>query len=200
MYLSFDADDMVQGTANYADQSGNGNHATNHNASAVEGIYGMAAFFNGIDAYLEVPDSESMDSINGPEFTFIVSVNVLSVRNGDKVFNRFNTLGLGMNLNDDNDNVWTYHVSQFRLAQTRNVSANQWLIFAGRYRNGQLTAFVDGEQIWQGNAQQPAWGDALYIAKSVQGGRSGHMNIDEFSFYDTALSDAEIQNYFAMMR
>ncbi len=56
---------MDEGTGSIAnDRSGNGNHGAVNGATWVEGRHGMALSFNGVDNYVEMPVSDSLEAMN----------------------------------------------------------------------------------------------------------------------------------------
>ncbi len=199
MYLSFDRD-SIQGNS-YNDLSGNGNHATNHGGIPVSDVgnpWGASVMFDGMSSYAEVADSESMDSI-GDEFTFIVSAQLLSSNQRDTVFSKYNrSPGLGTESTDDGWR-WTFYTSVFGAIRTNLISLGEWCTFTGRYQAGQFTAFINEEQVWQGDVQ-PQIGDIVYLGTSSSSGGKSHIRIDEFSIFDFALSDGEIRHYNGIIR
>ncbi len=190
MYLSFDN--------HFNDGSPNANNAVNHGATfTADAVCGQAASFDGVDDYAEVADSVSMDSIAN-EFTYFVSVKVRTYETGDMIFSRNRMPGLGI-LSTDDGFKWTFYLSQERFAQMVNVNANQLYAFAAKYQNGNFTVYNDGVPIWNGPYVNII-GNAMLLGAQNVGGQKSDMTIDEFSFFNKALSDAEIQHYFEIMR
>ncbi|MFA6296255.1 MAG: MopE-related protein [Patescibacteria group bacterium] len=194
MYLSFDG--------HMNDGSTNANNALNHGATyTADAVCGQAASFDGVDDYAEVADSVSMDSIVN-EFTICVSANVTDYERGDVVFSKFRLQpALGIEWNDVTmENNWTFFLNRVKLAQGRTVNVNQWITFCGKFKQGVFTAYIDGEQIWQGNAQNPVGGITYIGSNDMPPAKNSHTKIDETTFYNVALSDEEIQHYFEIMK
>lgn len=193
MYLSFDG--------HMNDGSTNANNAVNHGATFTQdSVCGQAASFDGVDDYAEVADSVSMDSIAN-EFTIIVSVKLRAIVLKEAVFTKASqSPGLGTD-SVDNGFKWIFYTSLMqKMTTTKSVDLNSWVIFVITYKNGQLTAYADGIQVYQGFTQlQP--GGIMYIAapNSVVASHKTNGILDEFVIMNTAMTLEEIDHYFLIV-
>jgi hypothetical protein len=197
MYLSFDD--------TWQDKSKYGNHATPHNGATFtsDAILGKAAYFDGVDDYATVADSVSMDSIS-EEFTYFVATKILT----NKQSGIMNKWELAPSLiftgwGSCNGNCFRFQIGGPVAKTYEPNNLNSWFQFAVRYKQGELTIFLDSSLYYQGSAKYPyVPGGNMFIG--VEGGppdtgtvaRPLHGNVDEFIFYNKALSDEEIANYY----
>jgi hypothetical protein len=193
MYLSFD--DTWQDKSNYA------NHATPYNGATFtsDAVLGQAAYFDGMDDYAVVADSVSMDSI-GEEFTWFIAVKPLVIKK-QVIFQKEDFARPGFTIYkyscDPNYCFWFY-ISETQVYSLSFSEPNRWYLFALRYEQGNTSLFIDGSLNWNGSAPYPQnVGNNMIIGNIDQiADLPFYGPIDEFIFYNKALSDEEIANYY----
>jgi hypothetical protein len=80
--------------------------------------------------------------------------------------------------------------------------ANKWYAFALRYQQGNVSLFVDGSLNWSDTAPYPQnIGNKMYIGDADNSHQTPFYGpLDEFIFYNKALSDEEIVNYYEKIK
>lgn len=198
------------GNAN--DESGNENHGTVNGATLTtdkDGNADSAYAFDGIDNYIYVPHSNSLD-ITGNEITISmwlyndnpdtsntwkgISKGGYDVGNGyELLFTNYPTANGKTSLNIGGGGYFT---SSF------NTYSNQWIMLTGTFNNGVGKVYINGiEQPYttQGSINLAASTSDLYIGtRNPPNNYDGFVKgkIDEVRIYASALTDAEVLNLY----
>jgi hypothetical protein len=198
------------GNAN--DESGNENHGTVNGATLTtdrDGNTDSAYSFDGVDNYISVPHSSSLD-ITGNEITISmwlyndnpdtgntwkgISKGGYDVGNGyELLFTNYPTSNGKTSLNIGGGGYFT---SSF------NTYSNQWIMLTGTFNNGVGKVYINGvEQSYttQGSTSLASSSSDLYIgtrnpANNYDGFVKG--KIDELRIYNKALSDTDVLNLY----
>jgi prepilin-type N-terminal cleavage/methylation domain-containing protein len=206
LYLPFEEG---TGTITY-DLSGYNNNGTlynfNFNSSSgwVKGKSGWGLIFDGIDDYVMVPDSNSLDT-NGEEVS-IIFWTYPTAFNGDTHIIRHQTPGYLFDQNPSNYGLEIYHLydTQWRYSPCYSgspLSLNEWQFVAGTfkkgsflkiYRNGILTRqCLPSYPYSMGPAPNPLY--IGYLGWKASGNAYFKGVLDEIRIYSRALSDLEIK-------
>ncbi len=198
LYLPFDGD--------WLDKSNYGNNATPSNSVTFtnDAISGQAAYFDGVGDYAIVADSPSMDSI-GEEFTWMIAAKPLVLAKRQVIFQRdsFGRPGLTIDQYDCSPNFcFWFYISDLKIYSLPFFEANKWYLFTLRYKKGNTNLFINGNLQWSGNSSYPQnIGDKIFIGNIDQiADKPFYGPIDEFIFYNKALSDEEIANYYEKIK
>ena len=198
-YYQFD------GNAN--DVSGNGNHGLERNGVALTsdrfGNPNSAYNFDGIDDYIEVPDSYSLDGpSNTNEVTISSWVNITTL-GGDGfpqhyVVDSRGGLGTGFTFNVDTELIQVGVQGLDKWGEANfycTLQTGIWHHVAGTFDGSEFIAYVDGIEIdsiaFIGNILPS--NVSLYIGQRYTFNERFHGNIDEIRIYNRALSRTEIQ-------
>lgn len=190
------------------DSSGNGNDGTIYGATWVEGKYEKALSFDGVDDYVEIQDSNSLDITD--EITIEVLINANNLETTQAIF----TKGMDAKTNYrlwimengnphfgfGRHNYWTWSTAD------EIISKNDWHLLAYTYTSGDLNSlkmYIDGEKIpsdWGYNTfgpdlvsnEYPAIIGKFYRDDLSLDTRFFDGIIDEIRIYNRVLSDSEI--------
>lgn len=194
-----------------SDDTYNDNHGAINGATWISGVYGTALSFDGIDDYVEVPDSSSLDITQGLTIGCWVKIDTLGT--GPIILSKFW---------DDNDEAWYICCQpdgtlQFVIAQDPDndptnsyIDSNSLLVENTLYYisvvydgyNNQLLLYINGvldnsKTISYGlrGGNQPI---RIGAYRNNPGSISGFINgtIDEVRIYDRVLSSDEINATF----
>jgi len=188
------------------DSSPYGNHGTIYGATRVRGIIGKALSFDGVDDYVEVANSESLNPTN--EITLMAWVNARSTQNTEypKIVAKANAYVL--HILDTFPSVIVLNIySGGNLRQTKienALSADEWVhivaTYDGRYgriyKNGELVATKDFETIGIIDSTANDVGIGAYPGGSTP----FNGTIDEVRIYNRALSPGEIKIIYAFTK
>ena len=212
LYLNLD-----EGSGNIAhDLSGNDNHGTIHGAKWVTGKIGGALFFDGVDDYIEIPSSSSLNSIVS-QITILAWVKTNYTQRGTIVANwyydksvdpKVNKRSYVCTVNEDGKPDFGLSgdgKSGTFIKSVESIDRNEWthLAFVSNgstmsiYVNGRLTASAEApSEIYRSNrnvyigvwnAKEPEGPEFNTFFKGI---------IDEIKIYRRALSYEEIlQDY-----
>jgi hypothetical protein len=173
------------------DSSGNGNNGTIYGASYVPGKYGYALSFNGLNNYVEVPNSVSL---NPSVITLTAWINWNGTSSGFQWIVA-KAIGPQYGLQIDPGSVYLrFFVNGGAGSVTSSVavSPNQWVFCCGVFDGSTLTVYVNG--VASGTVSYS--GSISSGSGNVEiGGNTAWFNgtIDEVQIYNRALSAAEIQ-------
>ncbi len=182
------------------DASGQGNHGTISGAARTSaGKFGWALSFDGVDDWVTVNDSNSLDLTNS--MTLMAWVYPTDTMSGWRaVVNKEQPGGFGAayylaaNSDLNQPEVAVYTASWNKLYGGPALSANQWVHLAGTYDGTTLRLYVNGTQV----SSQPQAGGidvtngVLRIGGNSYWGEFFKGLIDEIRVYNRALSATEI--------
>jgi glucose/arabinose dehydrogenase len=181
--------------SNVDDSSGNANHGTLSNATRTSGRYGSALSFNGTNARVNVPDSNSLDLTTGMTLEAWVFPTAFGGWR-DVVYKGQNDLYYLMSSSSQasmpaSGGTWASN----NLYGTSVLPLNSWSHLATTYDGTTMRLFVDGAQVSSraqtgsvltSTGQLTIGGDALY-------GQYFAGKIDDVRVYNRALSASELQ-------
>jgi len=204
-----------EGSGNIAhDTSGEGNDGTLYDGNTtnddgdtppqwIDGKFGKALSFDGVDDYVEVPDSESLNPTE--EITvmgwFYLRGPTGEIQNGVRkehqylifwINKEYTSVSVYIRRTDD---VWKY----LKIAEPSNVEG-KWVHVAMTYKpNGEFKGYLNGEL----NASTTldalsikVTSNPLYIGREELPGRLFNGTIDEVQIYNRALSEEEISDLY----
>jgi hypothetical protein len=197
-YWSFD-----EGSGNIAyDASGNGNHGTIYGAKWTQGKIGGALSFDGVDDYVSVPNSASLNlSEQTIEFWFAppsgsgYNWQFPYVRKNDATTRNYYIYGarpgeaIVYEIRDPSNN---YHSL---IGNKTNYELGKWYHFAGTYKptTGEWKIFINGQL----DAQKiEIFTPGTNNASVIIGGSRFNGLIDEVRIYNRALSEEEIRYHY----
>ncbi|PXF60218.1 MAG: hypothetical protein C4B59_09685 [Candidatus Methanogaster sp.] len=197
--------DEVSGSV-LVDSSGNGNDGVIHGATWVEGKYGKALRFDGVDDYVEMPDSPLWNFGTG-DFTVSFWFTKLDTGRGHTL--SFGSMGHGNNLNfdfDDKDSggkgVWVYWMGGGGIPRVWTTTAyhdSNWHHLSFVRMGDVFKLYIDNNYIDQttdsGNIQIIG---NLCIGRNNYNGGQNYFNgiIDEVLIYNRALTADEIKSHY----
>ncbi len=188
------------------DSSGNGNHGeVLGNAKRAEGKFSKGLTFDGVDDYVKVPNSDSLNPkkeitvmawINSSDVTkryqMIVTKDDLGTVEGQWNL-RFELTNANLNFCANIGGAWTNNAGPTKLKN------NIWYHVAGIYKDGvgqqlQIDNIVDAQNGSSGNLKQ----DAQEINFGTrQNGKKGYLFqgvMDEVAIFNVALTEDDIKN------
>lgn len=180
-----------------ADASGNGNHGTIKEAVRITaGRYGKALKFDGINDWVTVNDSASLDLSAG--MTLEAWVYPQSLAGWDNVVLKEISGGLsyGLYANSDANGASTYinNGSDRGVAEPAQLALNQWTHLVGTYDGQAQRLYINGvkvaESVQNGLIQQSS--GVLRIGGNSVWGEYFQGYIDEVRIYNRALTATEI--------
>jgi len=203
-YYSFD-----EGTGNIAyDISGNGNNCTIYGAKWTKGKYGSALQFDGVDDYVDIPDSTDFTFDATTSFTIEVWMKTSYVGYGAIVSNYSGTTeffrvytdanGIGFDFRDANGNF--VDVNPSGTGSWKYLNGGWHHIVAKRdVSTGKAYVFVDAKLIKSVDDITNTVIDSdsnLRIGRNVNGIYPFHGTIDEVRIYNRVLSPEEIRYHY----
>jgi len=195
---------------NADDASGNGNHGTVEGATPASDRFGeidRAYSFDGVNDYIRVPDSDTLDLTTSATFALWVNVDPeidYGVYGSPHLFTKGATYGA----------LWADY--GFRIQETRSifevtvdgntprttalpaVPEGRWVHLAIVYHDSTVTLYENGLQVSQPittHAAMRTSDQPLYIGMRYEHNNAGRFQgaIDDLRIYDRALSDGEIE-------
>lgn len=196
------------------DISGNGNDGTIEGASWAPGLRGgQALYFDGIDDYVIVNSSASLQLTTTASFSIWVNFDGdYYHEHSSHLFSKGATLAAlyadyTLKVYDPGltDTSIYYEVADgsnnphfFKVEAT--VEPNSWHHLAAVYDNGNIKIYMDGQKLAEGTTHSPmrASTQPLYIGHRYAAENNGRVkgSIDEFRIYDRALSDNEVNTLY----
>jgi len=188
------------------DSSPYGNHGTIYGATRVRGIIGKALSFDGVDDYVEVPDSASLQDIKkitvvawiypytgyGQEYPRIVEKgNVEPFRFYITASNGKLTVGLN-----------TVSETIYRSNKTA-IPENKWTMAAFTYDGVYLRIYLNGnldKETTENAGDLDTFSTITHIGNFPTGNRTFNGIIDEVRIYNRALSPGEIKIIYAFTK
>ena len=188
--------------ATMVDASGKGNHGTTRGTIRVaKGKFGQAASFDGIDDWITVNDSNTLDLTTGMTLeAWVYPTAAMTGTGWQTVVNKEQPSGFGAayylaaNSDLNQPEAAVYTTDWRKLYGGPAVSANQWTHLAATYDGSTLKLYVNGAQV----SSQPQTGGidvtngVLRIGGSATWGEFFKGYIDEVRIYNRALSASEL--------
>ena len=180
------------------DSSGNGNHGTIHGATWVDGKFGKALSFDGVDDYVAVPHSSSLN-IDGTGITLEAWVNPDELPPAGarwQVIGKADAYALQV-ADGGKVRVWLGPLTTYVQTDAVELSAGSWHHIAGTYDGSSVCIYVNGalkKMVAKTGNQATSLSD-LIIGARIPG---GYFNgaIDEVRIWNMALpADAIAQSY-----
>lgn len=209
VHLKFD-----EGSGNVAhDCSGNGNHGIIHGATFTDGIEGKALSFDGNDDYVEIPNSESLNSIVS-QITIIAWVKTYHPHRGTIVANWYYDKSVSPRVNERSyvctvleDGRPDFGLSgdgesgTFLVSSTKAISKGEWTHLAFVSNSTSMSIYINGVLVASGEAPSSIYRSGRSIFIGVWNAREkigeefteffeGEM--DEIKIYNRALSGQEV--------
>lgn len=200
------------GNAN--DVSGNGNHGTEQGGVALTedrfGNANSAYSFDGVDDYINIPRSDSIEPANS--LTVSAWVNPDDVSSWHQIITKrfsesndpYNSYILTTS-NDGASNKWLFAVSngsagsQTLLNSTDTIASNAWSYIVGTYDGSAMNFYINGALVGSTlKTGDIGYSDlSLRIGRAIGGVQSFKGNIDDIRIYNRALTESEIQTLFS---
>jgi hypothetical protein len=182
-----------------SDSSGNGNNGTINGATWTTGKYGGGLSFDGINDYIQVSNSNSLDII-GDEITLSGWVN-LNINGND---HDYSIICKGTT-NDERYLLGVTEQEQFNFRTSTNnaylkialgnVSVDQWVHIAGVYNGNQMRGYVNGIEVASRSQTGNILSDSnpLFIGKRCANDqRFIQASLDNIRIYNKALTAQEV--------
>jgi hypothetical protein len=190
--------DEAAGSTTFSDSSGHNNNATCAGilcpAAGESGFIGYALDFDGVDDFLEAPDSLSLN----PQQTMAISSWIYPYDwNGNRRIvqkgihdNQYRFLA--------ESGLFKFHISGVGTVNTSLPSVDEWHHVVGIYDGQAMQIWVDGQLVAESQAGGPipTTSSPLYIGNKRPDAPVGdhfHGLIDELILFDRALSAEEVQ-------
>ena len=184
------------------DSSGYGNDGTIYGATWVDGKYGEALSFDGIDDYIEVPDSDSLDITDAITIEAWVKPSPGDYRT---IVSKGYLESYALRIARDSEPIMAFFTldpnNPHAIAGTyNNIANNQWWHIAGTYDGNHVRLYINGElddsEAYTGTITTLS--TPLRIGKLSGTTKTECFNgiIDEVSIYNRALSADEIKTLY----
>jgi len=178
------------------------NHGDIRGAKWVDGRYGWALDFDGVDDYVDIPESNSLD--HGSQVTVSAWVMGYEFDSGDYDVFYDDGAGLGSGLtlywHINGHLTWLVENStgSYEMTKYYNVENDTWYHLVGTYDGSEMKFFVNGDlkdsTSQTGNIMNYDVGST--IGRRADWGNYHNGKIDEVRIYNRALSSSEIQAYY----
>lgn len=200
------------------DESGHGNDGTIYGATWTTGISGKALEFDGMNDYIEIPDSNSIEpqrlSIsvwikpNIDQDTIDYALPILSKTNSDRWYVAdgydltYSSSGIGIGL--AKHSAW-----RKGFGVEKNLPAHSWSHIVATYDEQTMRLYLDGQLIGSKSESFPIHygSENLWIGKFYQKGKDNKKGnyffngaIDEVAIYSKALTAEEIKAHYLAKR
>ena len=193
--------DEGEGTTAH-DTSGHGNHGTLYGPTWVDGYYGKALSFDGVNDYVGVPNSLSLN-ITGNKISIECRFKVTTFKDYARLVAK-ETYGVARQYFVLLDNVkriyWLVVIggSSYYSPKSSPLSAGVWYHYVAVYDGSKIRGYLNGVEITPatsitGNISSTT--ENVYIGKEGSGANF-HGLIDEVRIYNQALTSEEIKAHF----
>ena len=200
LYLSFDEGDKV-----IEDLSGTGHDAENHGAKSVEGKYGSALEFGGVDTWVIVPDAPDLNFGPDESLTAMVWAKVVGAPSGQGNLLAKYAVGAGTTpfygmFHNSNNKVHAYvRDGGGNLLEPWSkdiISDDEWhhIALVRDADDNKVFLYVDGELDFDGDDVTNELTNAVPVAIGRHTGEFLVGMVDEAMIFRRALDEAEIQN------
>ena len=178
------------------------NHGTIHGATWTQGKFGKALSFDGVDDYVEVPDSASLDITD--EITIEAWVNVREKDGEQYPVQKHGAYGMFVRTDMYNGGFWWniwWEVEGPEWKYVNNLNPlflNKWCHLVWTFDGTYVKSYVNGELkgTWDRSGRKIAVSAyPLYVGQSG-GGSWFNGTIDEVRIYNRALSEEEIKRLY----
>ena len=182
------------------DSTGNGNDGTNYGTTVVDGLNGKARSFDGVNDYVRVSDSNSID-FGDVDFTLQTLVNNSLLETNRAIISKttaFSDASLNYALDQGTDDGWRFRITSGddnKVSSLQSYTTGQYVSYTGRYTSNNVAKiYIDGllRNITTGIDNPTANSGDLYIG-SYFTGKYFKGTIDEVRISNIARSDAWIK-------
>ena len=191
---------------NAVDSSGNGHDGTEyHGVQYVPGVIGQAAYFDGIDDYMEV-QSPSDILIDTSTVNYTIAGWFKPISGSTHIPLMHASLGQPVTPKQGPSLFFTEVDNEFRFycgssvdpARKAGLSLNEWYHVVGvSYTDKSLKLYINGEEVDSGTFADHVVDDVdLFRMNADTAGRYAEVLLDEFRIYNRALTEAEIQQLY----
>ncbi len=184
------------------DQSSYGNDGTIYGATRVRGIIGKALSFDGVDDYVEVADSESLDITDAITIEAWAKVNSW-VNSYPRILAKKNAYSLYFNASTHRVEMQIYQSGSVKIVEAQqDLSLNTWYHIVGIYDSSTgFKIYINGNEVplagdtgttgsIDSNANNVLIGQYEGLVRYFNG------TIDEVRIYNRALSEKEIKTLY----
>lgn len=182
------------GTAT-ADSSGYGNNGLIHNATWTTGKFNSGLQFDGVDDYVEIPDSASLDITNEITVEAWVKRGTLNATDAEHIVMKFGSYYLHIKPNGHlRGAIWGKDIEG-----NISIPENEWHFVAATYDGKYVRLYVDGiaDNFLNSSGTIPLTNNPLYIGKPSFG-KSFNGVIDEVRILNRALTQDELMADYAL--
>ena len=189
---------------NNANDSVGSNHGTAYGGAYETGKKNQAIHLDGVDDYVNVPDSGTLDGMSGLTFGAWVKLDTLPGQNYTIGKEYAYRLAIGSNggvhfVVKTTNNDW--YSTGTNVNCTTTLSTNTWYHLVGTYDGSRVRCYVDGQK--EGTGSQDISGNIYSGSDALRFGHKVSSNInwldglvDEVRLYDQSLSDVEVESLY----
>lgn len=205
---------------NAQDSSLSANHGTENEVEYVDGKKGQAASFNGTGAFIQIPDTDSLDTDHVMTIAIWINPNGATDpnRNSSTFASKWYTTDTAINDGDwilewygKTDDSVTFGVANYPEFGSENgflsvasgiVPKNSWRHIAAIFDNGQIKTYLNGALIHEKTsvikytAKNKYPNDDIFLGQTWASSYTYKGLLDDFRLYNRALSEPEIQQLF----
>jgi len=168
------------------------NSASNNNTTSVASILGTGRDFNGMDAFLSIPDADNLNMDDEDRVTVQTWLRKSSAQSGWIAICQKSDYSYNLQFSDGNKPTLTIYDNNFRLATSNEKLLNDtWYHLAGTFDGGIVRIYVNGVEA--GNTSASEIKSTTYgvgIGENLEKtGRYFHGQMDEVRISNTARSE-----------